>query len=179
MKYRILKKDNKGIVIDENGNEYDFPEYEEAIEKLETEEIEIVEENVFVISDREFNWYAIPADDIELFNTMEINAYNNDEYSSFAERFNNRLIDGDPAEYIQRKIAVINESADEILVEKNNSEINITFSINRYDKDGDVINKGIYLHLNDLVNLRLKNLDSLSNLITQLQEIEKEIKENY
>jgi|LakMenEpi03Aug12_release.lakeMendotaPanAssembly.Ray.scaffolds.fasta_scaffold00478_64 hypothetical protein len=54
----------------------------------------------------------------------------------------------------------------------------ILFSVNEYDKDGDLINKSILLDFNKFI-IRLDDLEDLEDLINQLVDIKKEIQENF
>ena len=54
----------------------------------------------------------------------------------------------------------------------------VSFSINMYDKDGDFVEEGLYLHLDDIAIIRLER-NGLQDFIDQLKKIDKEIKENY
>lgn len=58
--------------------------------------------------------------------------------------------------------------------------MNITFSTNMYDSDGDIVKSGIILHFEKTgFMLRIKNLDELNSMINNLQRIHKEISETY
>ena len=53
------------------------------------------------------------------------------------------------------------------------------FSIDRYDRDGDVTDKGIYLHYGD-VSIRIaRTLRGFRAHIQHLESMAKEIEENY
>ncbi len=54
----------------------------------------------------------------------------------------------------------------------------VSFSIDIYDKDGDFVEEGLYLHLDDTAIIRLER-SGLRDFIDQLEKIDKEIKENY
>lgn len=57
--------------------------------------------------------------------------------------------------------------------------IDVLFSVNEYDKDGDVHDPGIFLHFG---NVKIKVAESVSDLtdfINQIKRIQKEIVENY
>lgn len=57
---------------------------------------------------------------------------------------------------------------------------NITFSVNTYDYAGDIIDKGIYFHIDDTISIKMAtNLEDLDALIETIKNIKKEIKENY
>ncbi len=55
----------------------------------------------------------------------------------------------------------------------------ITFSINRYDKDGDICDSGIFLHIDNTTILKIENMQELDRMIENLQQISTEIKENH
>lgn len=55
----------------------------------------------------------------------------------------------------------------------------ISFSVNTYDHDGDLIDNCILLHLSNNTILRVENLDELENMIEQLYNIKVEIEQNY
>jgi hypothetical protein len=57
--------------------------------------------------------------------------------------------------------------------------MDVTFSVNMHDKDGDVFDKCILLHFNDTFILKISDLKELDNTIKQLQDIKTEITENY
>jgi hypothetical protein len=54
-----------------------------------------------------------------------------------------------------------------------------TFTINDYDKDGDIFDAGIFLHFGDTRIKVGKTMDDLDYFIRSLKEMKKEIKENY
>ena len=56
--------------------------------------------------------------------------------------------------------------------------IEIGFSKNMYDKDGDIMDDCILLYFNDTFILRVADLDDLDSVITQLQFIRNEIATN-
>jgi hypothetical protein len=56
--------------------------------------------------------------------------------------------------------------------------IKVEFSVNLHDRDGDVIDSCILLHINDTIILKLNNLNELDGLINGLQNVKKEILEN-
>jgi hypothetical protein len=47
----------------------------------------------------------------------------------------------------------------------------IAFSINLYDDEGDKFEEGIYLHIDDNMMLKLKNISDIDSMINQLQNI--------
>ena len=55
----------------------------------------------------------------------------------------------------------------------------ILFSVNKYDKDGDVVESGIYLHFNDLFSFKVERVSDLESVINKLKKIKAEIKETY
>jgi hypothetical protein len=54
-----------------------------------------------------------------------------------------------------------------------------TFSINSYDKDGDIIDVGVFLHYDDVTIYIADTLNSFKEHIKHLENIAKEISENY
>jgi hypothetical protein len=54
----------------------------------------------------------------------------------------------------------------------------VSFSINNYDKDGDLHDICINLHFN-WGTIRLKDIEAVDSLIRDLTNISKEIKETY
>jgi hypothetical protein len=63
------------------------------------------------------------------------------------------------------------------LVQQWENKMNISFSINLYDNEGDEIEKGLYIHNNEVI-LKFKNLQNLINYKNQLDDIIKEIMDN-
>ena len=57
--------------------------------------------------------------------------------------------------------------------------MNITFIKNLYDEDGDIIDTGIYLHINDITIIKLQDLAELQDVARQLTKIYDEIYNNY
>lgn len=55
----------------------------------------------------------------------------------------------------------------------------ITFSINQYDKDGDVIDKGIFLNFGDTSIKVAANFAEFKTIVWQMEKIVKEISENW
>lgn len=53
------------------------------------------------------------------------------------------------------------------------------FSIDRYDSDGDLIDRGIYLHYGDVSIRVARTINGFHAHLEHLWSIEKEIKENY
>ncbi len=57
--------------------------------------------------------------------------------------------------------------------------MDIGFSINQHDKDGDKFDDCLLLHFNDTFLLRLADVKELEEVIKQLQTIKNEVVENY
>ena len=57
--------------------------------------------------------------------------------------------------------------------------MNIGFSIDMHDKDGDKFNDCLLLHFNDTFLLRLADVKELDEVIKKLQDIKTEVVENY
>jgi hypothetical protein len=55
----------------------------------------------------------------------------------------------------------------------------IGFGINTYDYEGDLIDKCITLHVGENFILQIPDVKGLRSMIENLEQIEKEIKENY
>lgn len=55
----------------------------------------------------------------------------------------------------------------------------VGFSVNLHDKDGDVWSKCLLLHFDETIILKLNGVKDLKDLIKQLKKIEKEVVENY
>lgn len=55
----------------------------------------------------------------------------------------------------------------------------VLFSKNIYDKDGDIYDECIMIHLNNFISIRVGDLSELDALIAELQMVQKEIRENY
>lgn len=53
----------------------------------------------------------------------------------------------------------------------------ITYSLNQYDENGDKYNDCLILNLDDNFLLKLKDIDELDKVINQLKDIRKEISE--
>ena len=56
--------------------------------------------------------------------------------------------------------------------------MNILFSKNSYDSDGDVIENGIFLHIDETTIIKLRDLSELKEVIEQLTNIYNEISYN-
>lgn len=56
---------------------------------------------------------------------------------------------------------------------------NILFSVNEYDKDGDITEEGIYLHFGEFKVRVAKDMDDFHAFIGQIQGMSEEIAENY
>lgn len=52
---------------------------------------------------------------------------------------------------------------------------NATFSVNSYDKDGDLLEENVQVHLGSTI-LNFSNVKQIDNFIERLQEISKEAK---
>ncbi len=57
--------------------------------------------------------------------------------------------------------------------------IDVGFSIDMHDKDGDKFDDCLMLHFNDTFLLRLADLKDLDSLIKQLSNIREELYENH
>ena len=57
--------------------------------------------------------------------------------------------------------------------------MNIEFSIDQYDKDGDKFDDCLLLHFNDTFLLRLADVKELDEVIKKLQDIRTEVVDNY
>jgi len=57
--------------------------------------------------------------------------------------------------------------------------MDVTFSVNLYDEDGDIYQEGIFLHINENTILKLKSSDEMERFINRLENCLKEIRENY
>ena len=57
--------------------------------------------------------------------------------------------------------------------------MNIGFSVDMHDKDGDKFNDCLLLHFNDTFLLRLADVKELDEVIKKLQDIKTEVVENY
>ncbi len=55
----------------------------------------------------------------------------------------------------------------------------IAYSINQYDKDGDKHDDCVIIHINDTFLLRLSDVSELELFIKKLQNIKNEINETY
>jgi hypothetical protein len=53
------------------------------------------------------------------------------------------------------------------------------FSVHEYDKDGDVSEKGIFLHFGDTRIKIAETMQELADFIKRLESMTSEIKENY
>jgi hypothetical protein len=54
-----------------------------------------------------------------------------------------------------------------------------SFSVNLHDSDGDVYQECLLIHLEERVILQMKNKKDLEELIKHLNQIKKELDENY
>lgn len=57
--------------------------------------------------------------------------------------------------------------------------MNHTFSVNLYDKDGDILEEGIFLHIGDITTIKFKDVSELDDFTHALSSTVKEIRENY
>jgi len=56
----------------------------------------------------------------------------------------------------------------------------VTFSVNNYDNDGDVLDRGIFLHFGPDVRIKVaRDVKEFQGFIDNLQEMKTEIEENY
>ena len=50
-----------------------------------------------------------------------------------------------------------------------------TFSINQYDRDGDIIDRGVFVHVGDIATIKFQNSEELEKfclrILSSLQEI--------
>ena len=50
-----------------------------------------------------------------------------------------------------------------------------TFSINQYDRDGDIIDSGVFIHVGDITTIKFENSEELEkfclHVLSSLQEI--------
>ena len=54
----------------------------------------------------------------------------------------------------------------------------IVFSVNEYDRDGDLVDEGIFIHLG-VHRFKVGGVDELDDMVKHLQGIVEEIKSNY
>ena len=60
------------------------------------------------------------------------------------------------------------------------TKYDISFSVNRYDGDGDIYEEGIYLHFGDDVSIRFADsIEDFNNKLKRLRNIRDEIIETY
>lgn len=57
--------------------------------------------------------------------------------------------------------------------------MDVGFSLNLHDKDGDLWSKCLLLHFDETLILKLNDVKDLQDLIKQLKKIEKELVKNY
>lgn len=57
--------------------------------------------------------------------------------------------------------------------------MNVGFSVNQHDEEGQVWSKCLLLHFGDNFIIKYKDLSELTDLIKQLKKIEKEVSNNY
>jgi hypothetical protein len=55
---------------------------------------------------------------------------------------------------------------------------NILFSVNRYDKDGDSYEEGIYLHFGEIAVRVAETIEEYEAIVERLKGMTKEIREN-
>lgn len=55
----------------------------------------------------------------------------------------------------------------------------IMFSVNTYDKDGDVVDEGIFLHFGETVVKAADTFSDFRSLVGHIQSMVNEISENY
>ena len=55
----------------------------------------------------------------------------------------------------------------------------ILFSINRYDKDGDCFEKGVFLHFGKTTIKAADSIKEFSEIVDHFREMVNEIEENY
>tara|TARA_R110000803_G_scaffold210568_1_gene282690 strand:- start:11790 stop:11969 length:180 start_codon:yes stop_codon:yes gene_type:complete len=55
----------------------------------------------------------------------------------------------------------------------------IGFSVNMHDKDGDSFDDCIILHLDSTTMIRVADVEELDKIITDLNDIKKELVDNY
>jgi len=51
----------------------------------------------------------------------------------------------------------------------------ITFSINQYDKDGDIVNEGVFIHFGETTIKVSETITEFSNVVDHFQVIRQEI----
>jgi hypothetical protein len=57
--------------------------------------------------------------------------------------------------------------------------VEILFSINYYDADGDIVDKGIFIYFGNRFILKVDYLEDLEEIIYGLNKCQKEISESY
>ena len=57
--------------------------------------------------------------------------------------------------------------------------MSITFSINRYDNDGSIFEEGIFLNINDKLIIKVKDIEEIKGMISNLSLVIDEIGLNY
>lgn len=55
----------------------------------------------------------------------------------------------------------------------------ITFSINQYDSDGDLVSKGIFLHFDKSFIIKCASVEELNMMIEKLTKISSELTYSY
>jgi hypothetical protein len=55
---------------------------------------------------------------------------------------------------------------------------NASFSVDQYDRDGDIVEEGVFVHLGATI-LQFSGVKQLDGFIEKLKKISNEVKENY
>jgi hypothetical protein len=55
--------------------------------------------------------------------------------------------------------------------------MNVFFSVNEFDRDGDLVEEGVYLHFGDTKVKVAEDLKGYKDFVTELQRMDKEISE--
>ena len=53
-----------------------------------------------------------------------------------------------------------------------------TFQINNYDRDGDIIEEGVFINVGDITTIKFTNIDDLEDFAKRILHSLPEIKEN-
>ena len=53
-----------------------------------------------------------------------------------------------------------------------------TFSINQYDRDGDIIDRGVFIHVGDITTIKFENSEELEAFANRILKSLPEIREN-
>lgn len=59
------------------------------------------------------------------------------------------------------------------------NEMKVLFSVNDYDRDGDIAEAGLFLHLGDNIRLRFEDTQDLADFANRILGMLPEIRENY